>query len=206
MSIRERIIEDATAMFVAYGLKSVRMDDIAAQMGVSKRTIYETFGDKEALVTACVRFFFSQKHAYTCQKSAGAANIIEELMINLDNDDEMVKKSLILAADLRRFYPKIYRQIQDESLESGMREIRELLRKGVEQGIFISQIDSDLTVSIFFDLMQTMLNRYNPLAPVSEVPMPDMIRFCIIFFVRGISTKHGIGLIDDYLAKKYNIN
>lgn len=47
---KERIIDQAMHMFVSQGIKSVRMDDIAQQLGVSKRTLYEMFGDKEGLL------------------------------------------------------------------------------------------------------------------------------------------------------------
>ena len=50
MDQKERIIEQAMQMFVTQGIKSVRMDDIAQQLGVSKRTLYELFGDKEGLL------------------------------------------------------------------------------------------------------------------------------------------------------------
>ena len=50
MDQKERIIEQAMHMFVSQGIKSVRMDDIAQMMGISKRTLYELFGDKETLL------------------------------------------------------------------------------------------------------------------------------------------------------------
>ena len=50
MDQKERIIEQAMHMFVSQGIKSVRMDDIAQQLRVSKRTLYELFGDKEGYI------------------------------------------------------------------------------------------------------------------------------------------------------------
>ena len=54
MLSKDRIIAESTDLFVRYGVKSVRMDDIASRLGVSKRTIYELFGDRESLIRTCV--------------------------------------------------------------------------------------------------------------------------------------------------------
>lgn len=61
MDQKERIIEQAMQMFVTQGIKSVRMDDIAQQLGVSKRTLYELFGDKEGLLYLAMERFFESK-------------------------------------------------------------------------------------------------------------------------------------------------
>lgn len=60
MDQKERIIEQAMQMFVTQGIKSVRMDDIAQQLGVSKRTLYELFGDKEGLLYLAMEAVFSR--------------------------------------------------------------------------------------------------------------------------------------------------
>ena len=57
MSQKEYIIERTSQMFVASGIKAVRMDDIAQTLGVSKRTLYEMFGDKEELLYLCMTHF-----------------------------------------------------------------------------------------------------------------------------------------------------
>ena len=61
MDQKERIIEQAMHMFVSQGIKSVRMDDIAQQLGVSKRTLYELFGDKEGLLYLAMDRYFEKK-------------------------------------------------------------------------------------------------------------------------------------------------
>ena len=61
MLSRDRIIAESTDLFVRYGVKSVRMDDIASRLGVSKRTIYELFGDRESLIQTCVEHFYDRQ-------------------------------------------------------------------------------------------------------------------------------------------------
>lgn len=58
MTQKERIVEQAMRMFATQGIKAVRMDDIARQLGVSKRTLYELFGDKEGLLYLALNCYF----------------------------------------------------------------------------------------------------------------------------------------------------
>ncbi len=205
MSIRERIIEEATGLFLSQGLRSVRMDDIASHMGISKRTIYETFGDKENLVAGCVRYYFEQNHEYVKRRSAGAENLIEELMINLNSNEEMTQKGTALMADLRKFFPKVHAQIYNECFEEGTGEIKKILDRGSREGYFLPEMNTELTVTIFIDLMQTVVQRINS-APLTGQPLAETIRFCILCFVRGIATLHGVEMIDQYLAKQRQPN
>ena len=61
MLSKDRIIAESTDLFVRYGVKSVRMDDIASRLGVSKRTIYELFGDRESLIRTCVEYCYNRR-------------------------------------------------------------------------------------------------------------------------------------------------
>ncbi len=79
MDQKERIIEQAMQMFVAQGIRSVRMDDIAQQLGVSKRALYELFGDKEGLLYLAMERFFECKRIERAAACAGARNVLEAM-------------------------------------------------------------------------------------------------------------------------------
>ena len=70
---KERIIDQAMHMFVSQGIKSVRMDDIAQQLGVSKRTLYELFGDKEGLLYLAMDRYFEKKRIERADQGADRA-------------------------------------------------------------------------------------------------------------------------------------
>ena len=80
MDQKERIIEQAMHMFVSQGIKSVRMDDIAQQLGVSKRTLYELFGDKEGLLYLAMDRYFEKKRIERAAVCAHARNVLEAML------------------------------------------------------------------------------------------------------------------------------
>jgi AcrR family transcriptional regulator len=187
-------------MFVKYGLKSVRMDDIASSMGISKRTIYELFGDKENLIEAAVMNYFLKKHECDMQRTSRSENIIERLILGLSGAEESIQQSMILMNDLKKFYPKVYTHIMEEGFEKRTEAIRQAIDTGVREGVFLDNIGTELSVSLFVDLMQTINERIS--SAMSARGFAESVRFCMLFFVRGISTLKGIKQIDKYLMEK----
>lgn len=203
ISVKERIIDYSTVMFTTYGLKSVRMDDIAAQLGISKRTIYEIFGDKEALIEACVRHYSDKRAKTICERKASAGNIIDELFIIFSTKEDDIQKSFTLMDSLKRFYPKVHRRIVEENFEAGTRDMRDQIHKGISQGVVVPQLDVDMAVMLFVDLMQAVFNRMSLSTSLSAAAsLKDTVRYAVIFFIRGIATQKGVRMIDKYLKER----
>ncbi len=206
MTIRDRIIESSAALFAAHGLRSVRMDDIAATLGISKRTLYESFGDKEHLIEACIRYFFDRKMAEDCLRCAEADNVIEELLLSMSSQEESVKRGFRLMNDLRKFYPAIHQRIAEESMEVGTRQMKEKLQRGIEQGLILPSTEVDQATRLFIDFMQAIFVRLNALPDASGNSAARILRRCVILFARGVATQRGIAMIDDYASRNPEIN
>ena len=74
---RNRVIEMASQMFFEQGIRKVRMDDVAAALTMSKRTLYEMFADKEELLLECMKVNQEKKREYVAQLAATANNVLE---------------------------------------------------------------------------------------------------------------------------------
>lgn len=85
MTQKEHIVEQAMRMFVAQGIKAVRMDDIAQQLGVSKRTLYELFGDKEGLLHLAMTCYFDRNRSHWAEVTREARNVLERMFLVLDD-------------------------------------------------------------------------------------------------------------------------
>ena len=79
MEHKERILEKATDLFMRYGIRSITMDEIAAQLGISKKTIYQFFTDKDAMVEAVVNEETKRNEEDCRQFSAAAENAVHEI-------------------------------------------------------------------------------------------------------------------------------
>jgi AcrR family transcriptional regulator len=199
--IKERIIDHTTRMFTRDGLRSVRMDDIATEMGISKRTIYEIFGDKEALIMECLDYFHHKIKAHNDDLTRDADNIIAEYLIVLDVWDKQMEAAGRIMDDVMKFYPQLYERFRAEHACAATDEFRKKMQLGIRQGYLVPTLDIDMAMIIFLHTMYGAI-KTKPLAPSTAVMQREAFKFFTTHFIRGISTLKGIALIDDYFEKK----
>lgn len=202
MDQRERIIAQAMQMFVSEGIKSVRMDDIARQLGVSKRTLYELFGDKESLLYLAMEHWFECKRLDRERMSARAGNVLEAMFMVLGcimDDAETIHR---LMNNLQKFYPAVYERLLREGSLKSRRDMRQMLEQGIADGLFVATFNIDLAISVLYYTASAVTDRRDLLLPEGMSRREAFVQIVSNFF-RGISTPEGVRLIDDY-RKRYD--
>ena len=126
---KERIIDQAMQMFVAQGIKAVRMDDIARQLGVSKRTLYEEFGDKEQLLYLAITRHIEQTEARHTELAAGSADMFEAMFRVLSDMMDNSQTMNRMMDNLRKFHPAVHERIMAEGSELSLIHISEPTRR-----------------------------------------------------------------------------
>ena len=121
---KERIIDQAMHMFVSQGIKSVRMDDIAQQLGVSKRTLYEMFGDKEGLLYLAMERYSERNRQRWNELTADAHDVLEAMFMVLGEVMDNAEVSRRMMDNLKKFYPAVH----DKLMREGMVKNRTSLR------------------------------------------------------------------------------
>ena len=128
----EEILKIATKLFITIGFKSVTMDDVAAKLGMSKKTLYKHFANKEALIEASVNFVHSDIHnkiqeIYSLKKNAIEENfVISEMfreMFKSDGDSPVYQ--------LKKHYPLIYTKVHSRESEQCKEIFEENIKKGI---------------------------------------------------------------------------
>lgn len=165
MTQEERIVDRAMQMFVAQGIKSVRMDDIARTLGVSKRTLYELFGDKEHLLYLAMVRYFEAKRAGWQRLSAGAHDVLEQLFMVLCDVMDSSEESARMMDNLRKFYPAVHDRLMREGTENNRRELRSMLERGIAAGLFTSGFHIELAISVLYYTASALLKRGGGAAP-----------------------------------------
>lgn len=196
MDIRERIIEETTDMFMKYGIKTIRMDDIASRLGISKRTIYEHFdGGRETLIKECVHRYYDRLHENNEQVISKGANIIEQFMMMIDDWDNLVQANMNFQADLQRFYPVLFKELTDEHKKHGLQELKNRLQKGIEDGLILPGTNLDFAAAVLVETMHTVISKPSSYES-SNISMEQAFKYVFMFFFRGVSTSSGIKLVD----------
>ncbi|MDO4229935.1 MAG: TetR/AcrR family transcriptional regulator, partial [Capnocytophaga sp.] len=139
---RERIIDAACELAIEIGIKSTTMDDIARKAGVSKKTLYKYFKDKTDLVRHAVLYVSESLNKQAETFVSNELNPIRRLYaIDYFYSHQPIVKAHSPQKQLQKFYPKIYKEMQDKELEIVGSSILKNLQKGIEMGLYRQDID-----------------------------------------------------------------
>ncbi len=189
-----RIIDQAMQMFVSQGIKSVRMDDIAQQLGVSKRTLYEMFGDKEGLLYLAMERYSERNRQRWNELTADAHDVLEAMFMVLGE----------VMDNLRKFYPAVHDKLMREGMVKNRTSLRSMLEQGIEAGLFVNNFNIDLSISVLYYTASAIVTRRELMLPDGMSEREAFVQIISNFF-RGISTAKGLQLIDDNL-KRYKLS
>ncbi len=202
MAQKEHIVEAASKMFAGYGIKAVRMDDIAHELGVSKRTLYELFGDKEELLYEALIHLFSEKRKEHMLIASKAENLLEAMFLVLNKMMEEAPVHNRLTSNLKKFYPKVFERIKSVGIEENNRSLLKHIEEGISEGYFVDWMDSELTIAIFCGVARSLKGGNEQLNIEAQVSEREAFIQVITTLFRGIATEKGRKLMDSY-AERY---
>jgi AcrR family transcriptional regulator len=201
MDNRERIIDGAAELFRTYGIKSVTMDSIAGHLGISKRTIYEIFADKDELLIGVLNAMTIRQKEIVKKVLAESGNaiiaIFKLLEINMDHFQNM---SPAFQADMKRFHQDVLMNRSDKCEMPDYRNNKEVIESGMKQKMFRKDINADLVNRCMHFMFLSIMN--NELFPYDVFTRREVISNVILNYLRGISTPEGIEMINK-LEKKF---
>jgi AcrR family transcriptional regulator len=196
--MREKIIHNAADMFITLGFKSVTMDDIAANMGISKKTIYTHFKNKTDLVKeATLAMFNVISHGIDCI-SGQDKNPIEELydikkfvMMHLKDEKSSPQYQL------QKYYPEIFNTLKGLQFDTMQECTLKNLRKGVEQGLYRDNLNIEFVSRIYFIGVIGMKD--DKLFPSQNFPKAKLMEDYLEYHLRGIVTKKGELTLNNFI-------
>jgi AcrR family transcriptional regulator len=200
MENRERTIEGAAQLFRMYGIKSVTMDSLASHMGMSKRTIYELFADKDELLIGVLKWM-TEKQKELVQKvldesDNAIAAIFKLLEVNRDHFQEM---SPAFQSDLKKFHYEVLMKNSDKCEMPDYKYTQQVIERGIKEKLFRKDINPDLANRCMDSLGKSMMN--NDIYPYDQFNRRDVIRNTVINYMKGISTPEGVELINKFERK-----
>lgn len=198
MTLKERIIDHTTKMFASQGVKSIRMDDIATEMGISKRTLYEIFGDKQNLIMECLGYFNNKIREYYEQITQGAGNIIEEYLMFLNVWDKQMDATYNIMNDVKKFYPRLYEKYTADHRHEAIEQLKAKLQQGIEQGYLLENINLPLSITVMGYSLYGIIKK-DAILP-DNISERDAFKYVVSYFMRGMATLKGIEMIDEYFG------
>jgi TetR/AcrR family transcriptional regulator, cholesterol catabolism regulator len=200
MDNRERIIEGAAELFRIYGIKSVTMDSIASHLGMSKRTIYEAFSDKDELLIGVLQSMAEKQKELVKKILDESGNAILAIFKLLEiNRDHFQNMSPAFQADMKKFHHDVLMKKADKCEMPDYRNNIQVIEKGIKQKLFRKNINPDIVNRTLYTMGMSLMN--NDLYPYDLFTRKEVISNVFINYLRGISTSDGLEQIDKLEAK-----
>ncbi|WP_053970524.1 TetR/AcrR family transcriptional regulator [Mangrovimonas sp. ST2L15] len=199
--MKNEILKTAADMFLNYGFKSVTMDEIANALGMSKKTLYQNYSNKETLVEAVVLYMFEIISTGIDEIRKKENNPIEEifeikefLMRHLKDEKSSPQ------FQLQKYYPKIFENVKSKQLCVMQDCVVCNLELGVSLGLYRESIDVPFISKIYFNCMMALKDK--ELFPLERFSMRSLMNHYLEYHLRGICTPKGSEILETYLKNQ----
>jgi len=195
--IKQKIADAANELFMKYGIRSISMDDIARHLGISKKTIYQHFSDKEDIVTLVTQAHMEKSWLEFDEIRESATNAIDELAkisICLKKNMEEINPSLLF--DLQKYHPKAWSVWLDYKTRCIMESVQRNLKQGITEGYYRPEINVEIISIMRMALIEIAFD--DKIFSQEEFKLPEVQLQIFDHFVRGIVTEKGNKLYQQY--------
>lgn len=191
MTDHVKIISRAKEMYMHFGVKSVTMEDIAHDLGMSKKTLYQYFSDKDELVKKAMQFHLNFEHEMVesiQSKNQNAIDTMLDLADHLAENLRSLNPSCIY--DLQKYFPECWTMFKKHKQNFIYNLISDNIRQGVEEGYYNEDLNVDIIARFYIGRLEMM--RDNEIFPHEKYSMPEILREYINYHLRSICSKKGL--------------
>jgi AcrR family transcriptional regulator len=199
-AVKQKILTKSAEMFLNLGVKSVTMDEIAAELGISKKTIYAHYSTKTKLIEATALHVF-ETITEGVEKIREEQNDPIEEMYAIKNFacQHLQNEKSSPQYQLQKYYPKVYETVRSKQRFVMEEQTRSNLQRGIENGVYRSDIPLDFISRIYFVGMLGIKDR--DLFPESHYSTNELIEKHLEYHLRAIVTEKGLNILNQLLKQ-----
>lgn len=185
-------------LLMQFGIKSLTMDDIARNLGISKKTIYTFVSDKADLVEKAIIHYMDEDKVVMEKIHDDSENAIEELIsISKNVSQHLRKMHPSILFDLQKYYPKAYEKFEEYKSEHVMACVKRNLEEGISQGLFRENLNIPIVAKLYVGRIDLIMDPtvFHP----SKFDVKDVFYENIRYHIRGIASEKGV----EYLKERF---
>ncbi|MCZ2222585.1 MAG: TetR/AcrR family transcriptional regulator [Chitinophagales bacterium] len=199
--MQKRIVEESQKLFMTYGIRSISMDEIAQRLGISKKTIYQYYKDKDELVNEVIEAQIQQNECISKHHTNCCNNSIHEVFLAMETVEEMLKSmNPILLFDLKKYHPSAYKKLSDFKFHFFYTIVKNNIERGIQEGLYREDVNADI-ISRFRVASIFMVLDNESLKP-NEYAISDIMWEITYLFLYGVATSKGLKTIQKYKQQR----
>ena len=187
----KNILVKVRELYMKYGIKSITMDDVARELGISKKTLYQYVTDKDDLVGKIIDNEIAMRQEEICKCFGKKFNAIEELFeISIYMNKLMRDQNPTTEYDLKKYYPQHFQRILTSRREGIFNYILLNLKKGIKEGLYRKDMNKEVIAKLY--LWRIENSQISELFTAEEFSSIKLFVELLTYHVRGIATEKGI--------------
>jgi AcrR family transcriptional regulator len=196
----KNILLKVRELYMKYGIKSITMDDVARELAISKKTLYQYVVDKDDLVGKFIDNEIAIRREEICKCFRIGYNAIEELFeISSFMNKLMRNQNSATDYDLKKYYPAHYHKTLTARREGIYNYILANLKKGIKEGLYRKEMDKEVIAKLY--LWRTENIHFDELFTVEEFTSVKLFFELLNYHVRGIATEKGIIVLENKIKE-----
>ena len=197
MEIKDRILQHAQTLFMRNGIKSVSMDDIAADMAMSKKTLYKWFENKDQIVQAGMSKHLDGTQCECTNMIKTATSAIDELFRMMEwTKQQFSNVHPSIFYDLQKVHPGTWQLWLAHKNEFILAQIIQNLRRGIAEGLFRADLDVDVIARLRLSQIELLFD--SDVFPPRQFGNERVSQALLEHFMLGVATLKGHRLINQY--------
>ena len=196
----KNILLKVRELYMRYGIKSITMDDVANELGISKKTLYQYVTDKDDLVGKFIDNEIELRQKEICKCSKTGFNAIEELFeISIFMNKIMRDQNPATEHDLKKYYPHHYQKIVKIRREGTFNYILLNLKKGKKERLYRDKMNEEIIAKLYLSRVESI--HLNDLFTIEEFTSLKLFMELLTYHVRGIATEKGITVLEKKISE-----
>lgn len=194
----DQILSESLRLFMKNGIRSVSMDDVSKNLGMSKKTIYQYFANKSELVEKVLAHMHEQESKICYTEGSSKMNAIDILLAVSRNVSKQLKDlNPINAFELQKYYPAIYRDFIIKKRDHVFEQVKQNFTQGISEGLYRNDLDIDLVARLY---IQKLVDVHDP-EFLSSVNFSFEKVFQVMFdnHIRGIANAVGLAYYEEQI-------
>jgi AcrR family transcriptional regulator len=190
MSQLNNILNKSAELFLRYGVKNLTMDEIATQLGMSKKTIYAYVANKADLVKKVMQAHLDKENDFTKEVQKTSKNALEEhIRIMTFMSEEIQSFNSVIFFELQKYYPESYALFNEHREKVALRNILNNLKMGIKEGLYRADMDVEIVSRIFVYGLDILMDQQR--FPSKKYQFFILYKEFIIYHLAGILTPKG---------------
>ncbi|GEM_PF-41447 len=197
MEVREKIVEKAAELYMQFGIRSVTMDDIARDLSISKKTIYQYFKDKRELVnTICSTHLEIEDKRFASATDESENSVHELILVSKCLRESMQEMKVNIMNELRKFYPEAWKMYSTFKTGVMKEAIIKVITRGKREGYFRQELDPELIAIMRMEQVESFI--MSNLYPKDKYSLTEVQMHLFDHFIHGLFTIEGHQLFNKY--------